>query len=524
MKKIMFIVCVMFFSVFIQAQEYPLVSIQDINIVADSLWPTFPPSPLVGDTVRVRGVLLVHPIVSPTGDRSPIIWSGARWAAYIQDPDNPVNGGLAIIQNDTVGPAQGTLFDLADTSTVYEFTCVVAMYFQSVQCSLITVPQPIAMNPISVLPKRPNPVPLTVDSFYTAEGTYNFAMRKYQGVYVELRADANHHLITSDRITGTGSASGNFKVNDDNGRFFWCYAQSRYFKSNANTLRPTYQPPTDGSYLSYIRGVLTIRADAYYLVPLYPSDLGDVTVAPPIVSGVRRDLATVTYNQNVSVTATAKGVSAPVSSVKIFYRVNNGNLDSTVMTQSVTDTSFYTGNIPGRSDSSFIDYYIKAVDANGLSVTNPANTVTSRYSYFVLNKPLTIQHVRYSPFGSGYSGYNGYKVTISGVVISDTSDIPGNHGSNPPRVYMQNGSGAWSGIVLGAVGANGTQVLTLKRGDNITVSGSIAIGSFGTRIDTITSLVVNSAGNPMPTPTVLTTGSVGTFTLGNLSAEPYNGT
>ncbi|MBI2416847.1 MAG: T9SS type A sorting domain-containing protein [Ignavibacteriales bacterium] len=522
MKKITLVFFVMLLSIFVKAQEYPLVTIQDINIVADSLWPSFPPSPLVGDTVRVRGVLMVHPIVSPSGDRSPIIWSGARWAAYIQDPVNPVNGGLALIQNDTVGAAQGTLFDLADTATVYEFTCVVAMYFQSVQCSLITTPQPVAISPVSALTKRPDPVPLTIDSFYTATGTYNFAMRKYQGVYVELRADANHPLITSDRVTGTGSASGNFKINDLNGHFFWNYAQSRYYKSNANTLRPTYQPPTDGSHLSYIRGVLTMRADAYYLVPLYPEDMGTVTIAPPTVSGVRRNAATVAFNQNVTVTATARGTSANVASVKIFYRVNGGNLDSIAMT--AIDSISYTGVIPGRPDSSFVDYYIKAVDANNLSVTNPANTVTSRYSYFTLNTPLQIQHVRYSPFGSGFSGYNGYNVTLTGVVISDTSDIPGNHGSNPPRVYMQNGSGSWSGIVLGTVGANGTQVLSLKRGDNVTVNGTIALGSFGTRIDTLTSIVVNSQNNPMPIPTVLPTASVGTNSLGNLTTEPYNGT
>ncbi|MCE1188041.1 MAG: T9SS type A sorting domain-containing protein [Ignavibacteria bacterium] len=531
MKRIIIFALLLMCAGLVSAQQYPLVTLQQINTVDPSLWSTFPPSPLANDTVRVRGVLTVRTVVDPSTNRHPIIWAGAAWSSYIQDPVNPIFGGLNVYQKDTVGTAQGTLFDLADTGKVYEFTGVVTPYFQSTELMLLTKTpldtNPVAIQPISDLHKRPAPVQLLLDSLWTPGPTYNYAIRKYQGVYVQLTADDNHPLIVSDRVTGIGSASGNFKLNDQNGLFAYAYAQSSYFKSNANGIVTNYQPPNNGSYLAYVRGILTIRADAYYIVPLYPGDIGPVLKTPPTVGTVKRDKGTVAKGETVTVTAVAKGNSAAVSSMKLYFRINSGNLDSLTMTKSGTDTSLYSATIPAQNvDSAFVDYYVKGVDGLGLYNTSPANITNSRYSYFVLapSKPLRIQHVRYSPFGSAYSSYNGYSVTVSGVVNSDTTDIPGNHGSNPPRLYMQDGNGPWSGLMLGTVGNIGTQVLTLKSGDLITVTGVVTLTSgFGNKIDTISALNVVSHGNALPAAVKLYPWEVGTSTLGVLSAEKWHG-
>src|SRR5664280_16767 len=154
----------------------------------------------------------------------------------------------------------------------------------------------------------------------------------------------------------------------------------------------------------------------------------------------------------------------------------NGVLDSLDMTKGAgSDSTTYSCIIPGIAiDSAFVSYFVKAIGSDSLATTNPGNPTTSQFSFFVLNAstPLTIQHVRYSPFGSGFSSYYGYKVKISGVVVADTSDIPGNHGTNPPRVYIQNGSTPWSAIKLGVAGTiGGSQITGLVRGDNVTVEG-----------------------------------------------------
>ncbi|PIP77774.1 MAG: hypothetical protein COW85_07205, partial [Ignavibacteria bacterium CG22_combo_CG10-13_8_21_14_all_37_15] len=525
MKMKSLIAAIILFTGLSFAQQYPLVTLQDINFIHDSLNPsTWPNSPLAGDTVRVQGQVLVSPIIDPVNDRRTILYFGKAWGCYIQANDASEWTGLNIYQADST--AQGTLFDLVDTSGTYEFTGVVTPYGQTTELMLTTAPQPIEINLIEQHTKRPDPIPLTIDSCYLPDGTFNYNLRKYLGMYVIFTADAQHPLITSDLVSGTGSTAGGFNINDLNGHKIQMYAQSKYYKTGASyRLRPEYLPPPAGSQLTYVRGLLEVYNNVWEIVPLYPDDLGSVLVSPPSISNVKRSPAIVGPNDDVTVTATIKGLAgAYVTGAQVYKRLNDGNLDSLVMTKgNGADSITFSCVIPKVADSAFVDFYVKAVDNNGLSSTSPTNLATSRYSYFVLNKPLTIQHVRYSPFGSAYSSYNGYHATLTGVVTADTSDIPGNHGSNPPRVYIQNGQGPWSAILLGTSGANGSQVTNLKRGDNITVEGVILLGSLGVRIDSLASIVVNSQNNPLPEPEYLLTGTIGTSVLGTVAAEQWSG-
>jgi len=534
MKIKLFLIFFVMFARFIPSQTYPLVTLHDINYISDpSTLPNFPPSPLAGDTVRVRGVVTVRTLVGSAqpgvGDRRPVIWVGSGWSCYIQDKDNPEWGGIQVYQVDsTSAAAQQTLLDLADTARVYEFTGIVSPYFQNTELVLITSPNPIPIEEIEVLPKRPNPIPLTIDSLFSTSTTGNYLMRKYIGTYVEFKADANHNLITSDRVTGTGSTSGNFRLNDGTDKSMMIYAQSTYFKMNSSGIRPSYQSPVNGTYLSYIRGIVTQRSDAiagvlYWLVPLYPDDLGSALVIPPSISNVVRDLPVVAPNQAVTVTCIAKGVQANIQNVKLFYRINNGSSDSISMTNSSAD--IYSGTILGIGlDSALVDYYVKATDMNGTSITNPSNLSTSRYFYFVLNRPITIREVQYSPFGNGLSAFYNYSVTVSGVVTADTAGRYSSAGNGAPsssnRVIIQNGESTWSGIWLNA--ANTSQdIYGLKKGDNVTVTGVIKEDFDVTRIDSISALTINSSGNPLPNPQVVTTGSIDSLASNIVAAEQW---
>ncbi len=524
MKLKSLMLAIVFFTGLNFAQQYPLVTLQDINFIHDSLNPSlWPNSPLAGDTVRVQGQVLVTPVVNAQTDRRTILSAGSRWASYIQANDASEWSGLMILQNDTT--VQGTLLDIVDTTGTYEFTGIVTPYPPATELVLITAPQPIEISLIQQHAKRPDPIPLTIDSCYLPDGSFNYNLRKYLGMYVIFQADESHPLITSDLITGSGSTAGGFNINDLNGHKIQMYAQSRNFKTGTSyALRPTYTPPPAGSQLSYVKGLLEAYNSVWEIVPLYSDDLGPILVSPPSISNVKRNPAIVGPNDNVTVTATVKGLQgAVVTSAVLYKRVNNGNLDSLVMTKGTgADSTTYSCVIPKMADSAFVDFYVKAADNNGLLSSSPTNLATSRYSYFVLNRPLTIQDVRYSPFGSAYSGYNGYHVTLTGVVTADTSDIPGNHGSNPPRVYIQNGKGPWSGIILGTSGMNGPQVTNLKRGDNVTVEGVISLGSLGVRIDSLSPITVNSHNNPLPEPQNLLTETIGTLTLGKVEAEQWS--
>jgi hypothetical protein len=179
------------------------------------------------------------------------------------------------------------------------------------------------------------------------------------------------------------------------------------------------------------------------------------------------------------------------------------------MTRSLTDTLLYTVTIPGVLDSALVDYYIRAKDDEDNVSYNPSNIITGKYFYLVLNRPLTIQDAQYSPFGSGFSAFNNYRIQLQGIVTADTSDLPG-FGTTPLRVYMQNGEGPWSGIQIGTLGTSGTSVLNLKTGDNITVEGVILESFNVTKIDSVSFLNLNSSNNSLPNAQSLTTGEMGT--------------
>ena len=183
----------------------------------------------------------------------------------------------------------------------------------------------------------------------------------------------------------------------------------------------------------------------------------------------------------------------------------------------------WTATLPAQNDSAIVDYYISAEDNNGNISNSPSDTTRNRYFYLVLNRALTIQDVQFSPFGSGFSGYNGYTVTVTGIVTADTSDIEGNETGTPsnPQVYIQNGSGAWSGIHI-----YGTEATNRVRGDNVTVTGPVYEDFGVTQIGDNTTgatVVLNSAGNPLPEPFDLSTSEIDDLGGGMVQAEQWEG-
>jgi len=71
MKNLLTILFFLGFGGMLFAQTYPLVTIEDIQYLPDSVLINSgdQPSPLNGDTVRVQGVIMVHPVVNAQTDR-----------------------------------------------------------------------------------------------------------------------------------------------------------------------------------------------------------------------------------------------------------------------------------------------------------------------------------------------------------------------------------------------------------------------------------------------------------------------
>lgn len=492
-----------------QENPYPHVSIRDIQYVPDSLLEVGQDASLnIGDTVQVTGVVMVQPIVDPSLDRRPIMWAGARWQTYLRDTsyNSTEWAGLNVIQNDTSLAVQGTFMDLLDTGMVVTLTGVIAEFVPQTQINVLTNP----VYPIQFVGSKPNrgePVEITIADLQTGAESNLLSGEKYEGMYVIIR-----NVLTSDRTTST-SASTPFAIYDDNGNKIFIHDQSGYFTMRTHKLRE-WSPPIDGTTIQYIRGVIGQynNPKRYVFRPMYIDDMV-IGQSPPAISTVRRDSALVLPNQAVKITARILDIDQGgfVTSAKIKYRVNGGERLEAVMTANADTT--WTGTIPGVDlDSALVDYYIWAQDNDGMISTNPSDTVRSNYFYLVLNRPLTIQDVQYSPFGSGFGAFTNYTVTVSGIVTADTSDIM-------PFVFIQNGTGPWSAIRL-----SGTEVQSRQRGDEITVTGLVQEDFSFTIISGLNSsesVVTNSTGNPLPAPELLSTSVIATKGNGNLDAEPW---
>lgn len=501
MKKL-FLLLLVLFSFNTIAQDYPEVSIYDIQFLPDSvILNGDSPSPLNGDTVLVTGTVMVSPIVDPQTDRRRIIAAGARWSAYIQDHLMNEWSGINLVQHDTTGDNQLTGYQNVDTADVIQFFAVIEEYFTTTQANVLLNPL-TEVEVIDNIGKRPAPIELSVSDFMD-EGQLKLEAEKYEGMYVVVR-----NVFTSDRNLSNGT----FVINDGEGNQMFMYDQSGYFTLRSHRLTgiTDYQPPLDGSTLEYIRGVINTRTDGYYIVPLYPGDI-KIGAAPPTISNVERDPIFVGTNQSVDISAKIIDFDGQITSAFLKYQIDDGATQEVSMTKQ--NDTLYTATIPGvATEESIVNYYIEATDDSNQVSTNPANIENNRYFYPVLDRDLTIQDIQYSPYGSGFSAFNGYSVTVSGVVTADTSDFG-------TRVYIQNGNDPWSGIRV-----FGTNAYQLKKGDNVTVTGEVFENFSVTQIGTLTNgaaVTVNSSGNAVPEPVVLSTGDIATVAGGTPDAEQY---
>lgn len=519
MKAKIFTLFFLLSGIVVYAQNYPNVSVRDIQYVPDSLLALGQDaSPYLDDTVRVTGVVVVSTLVHPTFDRRPIMWAGGRWQTYIVDTAYTETDFVAlnIIQNDTTSPAaQQTLMDLLDTTMIVTITGVVAEFAQQTQLNVL-LGEEIQFH--GSKPNRKGPLELNISDFgiNNTTGVGDILLgEKYEGEYVIFR-----NVTVSDRATSTTTAN-QFSIRDSDGNRMLVYDQSGYFTRRAHQLR-VWEPPLNGTSLLYIRGVIGQfdNPPRYILRPMYPDDMliGHV---PPSITQVQRNSDLILPNQSVTISAVIlpnPGGQISISEAKIRYRVNSGTLNEVEMTPLGFEDR-WSGTIPGvPNDSALVDFYIWAKDNLDSTAVFPADTVRNKFFYLVLNRDLKIQDLQYSPFGGGFGAYHGYSVTVSGVVTADTTDLQGDGGSIGKRVYIQNGEGPWSGIWIFGLLAE-----PLVRGQHVTVTGAVRDDFSHTRIESITDLVVNSSGNPLPAPHYVSTSNVGTLAKGTVSAEQWEG-
>lgn len=433
---------------------YDTVSIDSIQYVPDPV--TNDASPLLGDTV------VVH-LFACTGPRS--ISAGARWSFLASNGNGGSWSGINVIQHDTASAtAQNTGLGFTLPGDEYYITGVVEEYSNATQLAVLINPD---HYPTFVSDNNPVPAATVVPT-----GDLEDRSNGEQWENVRVRVD-------SAEVINNSLPFRECSLNDGSG----LVELSAWFLGFRDSLdQGFYNYPPTGTNINawgYVR-------DAYANYTINPEKTNHIQelTSPPIISDISRNPLIPTSLEDVTVSATVIDLNGTVTDVTLYYSVDNAPYLSLAMT---SPDSVYTAVIPTQADQSFIRYFIQSTDNDNHSSQVPGDTSLSTYFYFVRDEGMSIADVQYTPYPDGNSGMVGLTVTLTGIVMTDSTETSSYY-------YIQDGDSPWHGIRVRD--SNNKP----SKGDEITVTGEVEENSLITRITNVSGFQVNSTGNPMWAP------------------------
>jgi hypothetical protein len=529
-----------------QIQQVPLDSLR----VADTLsgfsnnsaqprW-TLQTSPYLNDTVTLTALCVV-----PAGL---ITYTSGIWTMLLYDTAQVNQWGGVLVRvnpsnNDSVGVLADGFLNVA-AGDIIRITGLIGEFPASRGFSA-TQFQPVPGHPIEIIGSAPLPkhIVKNVGDFYKgifSSGKIQYSTGEpYEGMLVEF------HNLTLDVKVNT--FRGTFAAVDSVGNEISDYDYSHYFTLGHGSQVPwpgdtswtrIYTGLGNGIRIDTLRGVIATSSGSegprgYRIAPLYPGDIVFGFV-PPLITTHRRNPVIVPSDSlaNISVKVTVQKGGSPIDSTMLNYSIANGPYTQTKMTYRASDST-YNAAIPMQPAGTLVRYFITTTDILSHSATLASSALTGAASdtskgvffYNVLDRPLTIRDVQYTPYVNGRSPYLGAVTSLSGIITADTAHIAltaANLGWTSAW-YMQSSNQPWSGIWLTTSDiTTQAQMAALRNGDSVTVTGTVQEQFEVTRLGNITSVTKVSSGNPEPAPVVTTTG---TFNVGNgtASAEQYEG-
>ncbi len=507
-------------------------------------------SPLMNDTVVVTGL-----VITPSAGPAPhggITFTQHGFTMLLHDTaanSNRWGGALVRVGADTSGAPDTTQakldgFNAPARGDVIQMTVRIEEFPIDGHINTTTQLRPISGIPIDILSSNhaiPAPTLLPVDSFYVGgypDGAVNFHNGEaYEGSLVRLV-----HLTVFDYVNTT---RGTWSMKDAAGNYIADLDASHYFTFGNES--PTI--PGDTSFhLPVLQGVIdtisgTMLSNSgqenprgYRICPLYPGDLKKGTSLPTVITH-RRFPVIPSSADSVKVHAVVRFTPGgnPIASAHLFFSVENGPWTDKLMTMIAVDST-YEGlilDIDGNplAANTHVRYFVKGIDDHGLSTilaNSSGNFATDSskgfFFYQVLDRPITVRDIQFTPYVNGRSPYIGGVATIGGIVTASSTEIgvtPLNSGGTSSW-YIQNGTLPWSGIWVVKDTVNHPPLDSLKLGDSVTVTGTIQEQFDVTRIlDSV--VLINAHNKPVPAPVTITTGTFGNRGNGDTTAERYEG-
>ncbi|MCZ2131953.1 MAG: T9SS type A sorting domain-containing protein [Bacteroidetes bacterium] len=516
----------MFFCAAAAFAQYPKASVQDImRLPADSVNAGSLISPHNGDTVVLRGIVAVPPVVKfPDSMQKILIAGNKNWTVFLIDENIAAAkeySGITVICDTSNSDSKfsrlqiGQLVEITGRVTNFPAGRLGISQFEMLANTKVEF--------IDDGMEIPPPPQVKISDFVsgTVPGTPQIATgAKYAGIQVELN---NVNVVSVVKNMSSGRTT--VILQDENGNQMYLRDQSNYF----NTGQPInkFIPPPEGQRLSFVRGYITSnnlggQPVPFMISPVFPGDVkADESAVPPTIGIVRspRVNAFPTSSETVPVGAIVRKGAAEITAVTFYYTVDGGARQSIAATK-INDTT-YAAAIPPQAANSLIRWKISATDAADFKVSVPS-VDTSYFFYRVLDRTAVIADVREQFTRNGNSVYQGYWVTLEGIVTASASDIVKTGTLSQPRVYIQDGAEGYSALYLKSDSPN-AKIRAFSRGDKIKVKGVIVENFNLTALDSIENAGVSliSTGNAMPGYHQAATADFSGKAAGNQSVEPW---
>jgi hypothetical protein len=553
-------------------ESFPLVSIHDLQYispdslrVADSVqtanqgtnW-TLQVSPFMGDTVVVRGIVVVPTCYYPdgTGAHAGITFTSMGLNMLLHDTTTSNEWAGLFVRFEPVDSA--LIFSEGFTSIsrgdYVEMTVLINEY-PTDSINSFTEPRPLPAYGFQYVGAGsgytiPSPTLISAADLYKGSypgGKIQFSTgEKYEAGLVELRNMSVTAMVNSSR--------GQFQMTDSAGNYVFDYDVSHYF-AVAHTAGSaswkgdtafTKHMPEAGMTITSIKGAIWTSSGGntnmgYRIAPLYPGDIV-YGISMPVVKSHRRTPVIVTQTDTVAVQAIAKRIAGgnTITNVSLAVSVNYGPWQYSPMSKISGDTTYQgfilnpnDGNNPYPAGTT-IRYFIKAIDELGYSTIlansssrNGFDSSKGLFQYTVSGQYFTIHNAQYTPYTNGLSLYNGAAVTLRGIVTADSTNLSvnsfGTSGYGTTTWYIENNPGGrWQGIWV-------VQDSVIRPPlDDIRVGDSVAVSGYITELYDVTSLTdtaftIISHNNHIPDPVTVTTSVFADRDNGDTLAEGYEG-
>ena len=290
---------------------------------------------------------------------------------------------------------------------------------QSISGSAVLIQEDINSGPDFALLQMNSDVPDSYNPFYVGWSRSSSAPQEAIGIH-HPGGDIKKISFTNDNVSAGGTGGYYWEFQYDNGRVIPGSSGSPFFDGNkrqvgiASYIYTNYCDPSPDCYCSqqydHGYGRFDVAMDMGMSQYLDPLNSGSQTLDGISISGISIDhtpfndvpfeSSELTFSANVS------AFSGNIDAVELFYDLGDGMVSEEMVRQNFGNN--YQASVRSLFNGMIIDYYILAVNSEGIVETYPANAPTNSILFILGDLPDL------------YS--NNFEEDVEGWVVGDDSD------------------------------------------------------------------------------------------------------